>query len=103
MCLNKKERFVTSRTYLYLYCNRYTSFHSNKTIKETLRLDVKNDKGEISFILVDKTTNKKEVLNNPKTDIYSFPLEKDHKYLIEIHANGACGHYIFKRIREIDD
>lgn len=103
MCFKRNEHFITSKYYLLAYTNRYISFRSSKNDEEYLFVDIKNDKGEINLTITNTVTNHQEVLNNPATGIYKFPLIKGTRYKVEIHSYEAYGHYILKRIRKDED
>ena len=103
MCFNKNERTITSRYYMYWSGSRTILFHASKKDEEILRIDVKNDKGEIQVILKNRSTEEKQILDNPKTDIYDLPLVKGNYYTISMISHGSCGHIIIKKIKKLDD
>ena len=93
MCLRKdKRRYIGRRYYHLLFTNRYI-FLGKKKYDRNLFIEVENNKGDISFEIVNKTTNEIIKLDNPNSDTYNFHLNKDNKYMIHINSNGACGHY----------
>ncbi len=81
-------------------CHRYLFLPRIKDDNSILLIDVKKDKGEISFRLINKTNNSVILLENPESGMYQYSLLKNNKYRIEITAKHTSGHYIIKKIHK---
>ena len=95
-----KEKRIGSSYYRLLSCHRYFTFKTGKDKDEYLLLDVKNDQGEITFILVDNQKSEPIEMYNPETSVYKIPLKRETKYILTIRADHAYGHYILTKIIE---
>ena len=91
-----KIKRITSHYYGLLSSHRYHSFKT-PTGKETkLVLDMKNDGGEITFIVNGADRGEPLEIYNPETGIYSYPLQPGLRYVITVRAIAARGLYIFR-------
>ena len=95
-----KEKRIASHYYRLMSGHRYHSFKTGKDKDEYLFLDIKNDGGEITIIIVDNQKSDPIELYNLETNIYKYPLKKNTKYIVTIRSHSACGHYIMKKVIE---
>ena len=94
MCFKKKDgsKTLLSRWYKYK-TGLYTLYLKNKKEDKILDIELTNNGGNISFVLLNTVNEEKRQLENPITGNYQFELTKDTKYRLSIKAKGAIGSY----------
>ncbi len=90
--IKEKSRLITSRSYYLMSCYRYYNFKGNKKYEQSVILHLENNGGQINFEFV-KPNGEVIKLDNPKTGIYEFPLEKGQISKLVIKATSAKGGY----------
>ncbi len=96
MCFREKDgsKLITSRVYYIFSGNRFIGISADKKSDRYLVLETGNERGEIAFILENKTTGEKIDVDIPLGEASQLvPIEKDMAYMLRIKASKAIGHY----------
>ncbi len=89
----ERIRTLTVRSFFLLSCYRSYLIKGHKDYEQSLIITVENSGGNLSFSLIDLSTNEVTELDNPESGVYELPLSKGVNYQFVITAKAAKGKY----------